>query len=361
MFVNLLKEIESNLKLANGRIVALWGMGHIGRELYRQIIESKASINFECFDKYNENYSEIELLARGKSKYFVIITFVQGYEEAANTLVDMGYEEVRDFICLGKYSKITEEYANGTKQLLDKSQTDLRVMIREDTIETRRMAFDGIDNNCRMEAYKSYFDYVRYRSFELFVREIRDTYSVEEIQKFSCAEAGVFKGDFAWIIANNFPECQIYLYDTFDGFSEQDVKMDLEKSYMTDAYMSRIKKFFADKENTAENRIETVRNKCRNSPNLNFRKGYFPATTEKEKESKWVFVSLDMDLYQPTLEGILFFYPHLVHSGGIFVHDYNNKEFFGVRQAVKDAEKTLGYHIPRMPITDEGGTVVLLK
>ena len=123
--MDLVTEIEATLKLANGRVIALWGMGRIGCELRKQIIDRKATLNVECFDKYNENYLDVELLAKERSKYFVIITFVQGYEEAENTLIDMGYEEVRDFICLAKYSRISEKYANGTKRLLDSIQTDL--------------------------------------------------------------------------------------------------------------------------------------------------------------------------------------------------------------------------------------------
>lgn len=193
---------------------------------------------------------------------------------------------------------------------------DNRTMVRNDTIETRKMAYDGIDKKCEFKDYKGYFDYARYRSFELFVRDIREAYPNGELENMACAEAGVFKGDFAWIINKNFPECQMYLYDTFEGFEEKDIEIDIDNKYMTKPYMKKIKDYFADNENTADDRMEIVRNKCPNKNTLNFRKGYFPNTIEGERNCKWVFVSLDMDLYQPTLEGIMFFYPRLVHSGG---------------------------------------------
>ena len=91
--MDLLNEIEANLRLAENRIVALWGMGCVGSELSRQIIDSKLPVRLECVDKYNENYSDIDLLKKGKSKYFVVVTFVRGYEDAAKKLVDMGYEK----------------------------------------------------------------------------------------------------------------------------------------------------------------------------------------------------------------------------------------------------------------------------
>lgn len=44
--------------------------------------------------------------------------------------------------------------------------------------------------------------------------------------------------------------------------------------------------------------------------NCVIKKGYFPMTTVGV-EGKFVFVNLDADLYQPTLEGLRWFYPRL--------------------------------------------------
>ena len=67
-----------------------------------------------------------------------------------------------------------------------------------------------------------------------------------------------------------------------------------------------------------------------------------------------------MDIYKPMYEGIIFFYPRLVKGGVIFVHDYNNIEYKGVRKALEDAECQLG-EIPCIPMSDKCGTVILLK
>lgn len=144
--MDLLNEIEANLRLAENRIVALWGMGCVGSELSRQIIDSKLPVRLECIDKYNENYSDIDLLKKGKSKYFVVVTFVRGYEDAAKKLIDMGYEEVKDFICLGKYSKISTKYANNTKEQLDNIQNDLmqikrKISMKDDIWQTSKAKF----------------------------------------------------------------------------------------------------------------------------------------------------------------------------------------------------------------------------
>ena len=59
--------------------------------------------------------------------------------------------------------------------------------------------------------------------FELAADEIRRKYSPEELSGFCVAEAGVFKGNFAWIINAKFHECEMFLYDTFEGFDQNDL------------------------------------------------------------------------------------------------------------------------------------------
>lgn len=53
-------------------------------------------------------------------------------------------------------------------------------------------------------------------------------------------------------------------------------------------------------------------------------------------KENFCFVNLDMDLYKPTLEGLLFFYPLMVHGGIIVVHDFFSKGYEGVNAAVKE-------------------------
>jgi O-methyltransferase len=44
----------------------------------------------------------------------------------------------------------------------------------------------------------------------------------------SVAELGVFEGEFAKHINKQFPERKLYLFDTFDGFSDEDIKKEKE-------------------------------------------------------------------------------------------------------------------------------------
>ena len=138
------------------------------------------------------------------------------------------------------------------------------------------------------------------------------------------AEAGVFQGEFAKVINESFPDSRLYLFDTFTGFDERDVKY--EKAY---GFSEAAK---GDLCLTSE---ELVLNKMKYPENCIIRKGYFPESANGIEES-FCFVNLDMDLYKPTLEGLRFFYPLLIQGGIIMVHDYFTQGYEGVNAALRD-------------------------
>lgn len=79
------------------------------------------------------------------------------------------------------------------------------------------------------------------------------------------------------------------------------------------------------------------------------KKGFFPETAEGIDET-FIFVSLDMDLYQPMLEGLRYFYPRMEKGGVILCHDYYSTTLSGVRQAFSDFEKETPFQM--IPVGD---------
>ena len=115
------------------------------------------------------------------------------------------------------------------------------------------------------------------------------------------AELGVYKGEFAKILRFYFPQKELYLYDTFEGFDDRD-KIN-EK--FTDEWMQIFK-------NTSLEKVQALVGK---NNITHYRKGWFPESIlDEEKEKKFCFVSLDADMYAPTFEGLKFFYPRLVEG-----------------------------------------------
>ena len=91
--------------------------------------------------------------------------------------------------------------------------------------------------------------------------------------------------------------------------------------------------------------------------NCIIKKGYFPETAGGDE--KYVFVSIDVDLYEPTYNGLCYFYEHLERGGYILVHDYNNSMFKGVKKAVQIF--TNEKNIPYFPLSDGCGSAILMK
>lgn len=170
------------------------------------------------------------------------------------------------------------------------------------------------------------------------LRNIRELLDEEGISG-QCAELGVYQGDFAKEINKIFYDRKLYLFDTFEGFTDSDCRSEMSRGY-TDCNK---KGYFS---NTTE---KLVMDKMKYKENVKICKGFFPHSAN-DIEERWCFVNLDADLYEPTLAGLEYFYPRMQRGGIILIHDYFSKAFYGVRDAVKYYcnEK----EIPYIPIGD---------
>jgi O-methyltransferase len=62
------------------------------------------------------------------------------------------------------------------------------------------------------------------------------------------------------------------------------------------------------------------------SSNVVLRPGYVPETLAGLEDERFAFVLLDLDLYDPTVASLEFFYPRLAPGGYLVMHDYNSEE-----------------------------------
>ena len=164
----------------------------------------------------------------------------------------------------------------------------------------------------------------------------------------SIAELGVYQGDFACLLNELFPDRKLYLFDTFEGFDQRDLEMEKQHGFPE-----------AMREEFADTSMEAVLSKMPHKSKVGFKKGFFPETTSGLDE-KFAFVSLDPDLYAPTLAGLEWFMPRLSPGGVILLHDYNNPRFPGVNQAVTDFEAEYG-RLLLTPLCDMHGSAVIVK
>lgn len=189
--------------------------------------------------------------------------------------------------------------------------------------------------------FKQYID-IRLASLRLIASEINEKKLEGEV-----AELGVYKGKFASEINKLFPNKKLYLFDTFEGFYDEDLEVERIHGY------SRAKEG-----DFSDTNVELVKNKLPYKEQAEFIKGHFPESIKEDLPS-FCFVSLDTDLYKPTYEGLKIFYPKLVRGGMIIVHDYNSSQFPGVKKAVKEYCNENNIFI--VPLCDMHGSAVLIK
>jgi len=178
-------------------------------------------------------------------------------------------------------------------------------------------------------------DYVRLATLELLCRRLADVPG-------AAAELGVYRGFFARCINQLLPERKLYLFDSFEGFGEE-----------TQASES----FQAAHRNTA---IEKVLAIMPYPEKVIIKPGFFPDSLGGLEE-RFCLVSLDVDFYRTTLEGLRYFWPRIEDGGYLLLHDWGSPKLPGVAKALADFERETGCRIPAIPLCDVGGSLILCK
>lgn len=155
--------------------------------------------------------------------------------------------------------------------------------------------------------------------------------------KLKCAEAGVFEGDFAKEINSIFPQRKLLLFDTFEGFNDSDIQKEKSDYAKTGDYS-----------NTS---VELVMDKMPYPDMVKIYKGYFPESA-RNVDGKFLFVNLDLDLYEPTLQGLNYFKNKMTKGSVILVHDYFSMTFDGPRRAVEEFISNDNNRLEAYPIGD---------
>ena len=173
------------------------------------------------------------------------------------------------------------------------------------------------------------------------------------------AECGVNKGDFAQYLNRFFPDRKCYLFDSFEGFREQDIASD-DKIDKIDARPTR-NIFFQNIIGYKATNINLVMEKMSHPDKIIIKQGYVPETLAGVEDS-FCFVNLDMDVYTPMLEALRFFYPRMVSNGILLLHDYySGGTLTGVEKAVYAYEKELDETLCKLPAEVSSSLVIVKK
>lgn len=169
------------------------------------------------------------------------------------------------------------------------------------------------------------------------------------------AECGVYYGRFSRHINKCFPDRTLYLFDTFDGFAAQDLEKEL--SLGNDSFNNS--NFALNKNIFSGVNIEFMMQHMPHPEKCIVKQGIFSETSIGIEDS-FCFVNLDMDLYQPMLAALKFFWNKMISGGVVLLHDYYHQKLPGVALAVEDFEKSIKKRICKTPIGDSC-SIALIK
>lgn len=246
--------------------------------------------------------------------------------------------------------KRVDELVDGVK-ILGNSLAIKNYEYDEVILGTLAMSIVGqlIDTGVPREKISTDFISVRINARLNFLKDYAAGYKRDILQNYCVAEGGVLRGEFAKEINRIFPESELYLFDTFEGFDDRDIKIENEKGYS----VSNVGHFAITSE-------KLVMSQMFYPDKVHICKGYFPESASNVPESnKYVFVNLDFDLFNPTLEGLRYFYPKMIEMGIILIHDYYHLNYKAVPEAIRAYEDELGYELVKTPIGDHCSMAII--
>lgn len=325
--------------------ILIFGTGSVSYELYKKLNFNKINVlafinsNFKdeiFFDKKVISPEQIRLF---EYDYIVIAS---GYvKKITNILLELGVNKEKIVSYIYDDSSTYIDLQRNMNQYMDKTYN--RNKIREWTDGKISEFFPAIFWKNEYAMKKMQKDYVREQSLSLLANQIN-----ERNIHGSIAECGVFRGDFTVVIDSVFRDRNFYLFDTFEGFSENDVEED-----------EAIKNKTGEKNKFKDTSEQLVLERLKNSKNnVIIKKGYFPDTFDINDQN-FVFVSIDFNLYEPVREALEIFWNYLEKGGIILVSDYSAPFYEGTKAAVDEwCEK---YNKIPIPIPDYYGSILIVK
>lgn len=149
-------------------------------------------------------------------------------------------------------------------------------------------------------------------------------------------ECGAWRGLSSYLMclyikdsAPEFSGHNFLIIDSFEGLSEpNDVDVDPRSVQPHWPKQPRAGAYAAQQ--------EVVRNTLVDFPNVQLAKGWIPEVFATCARGKYRFVHIDLDLYEPILSSLEFFWPQIEPGGVLIVDDYGSLHWPGAKAAVEE-------------------------
>ena len=150
----------------------------------------------------------------------------------------------------------------------------------------------------------------------------------------ACVECGVFRGTTALFLCRaararnpRYAGERLHLVDSFKGLS---APVSEDRVDRLDARDAAGQDGIAG---TLSAPVEAARKALRDFPAAAIHEGWIPEVFAQLPETRWAFVHIDVDLYEPTGHCLEYFYPRLLSGGVIVCDDYGSPLFPGAQRA----------------------------
>lgn len=239
------------------------------------------------------------------------------------------------------------------RSLLKRSKIHGKTLPMDSKITMEDPYLHQIEDAYNLDLVRLYSEAIEYSRYLTLLHCAREIY--EKDLPGSVAEVGVYKGLFAQYINRFFPDRTLHLYDTFCGIPKEEINFDTHNNYLNGKYCCDLFAY--------DGGIDVVMEKMSYPDKCVIHEGRVPYTFDMTSDEMFCFVSIDCDVYLPTLKSLHYFYPRLVEDGYIFIHDYNHGtgDFYGIKRAVEDFQIATDTKLKYVPISDFSGTVVIVK
>lgn len=301
---------------------------------------------------YNHiNYAIETLLKKFEKEKVDIVIYPYGYvgqyvKEILNNVY--GIQEAYIF------DKKLSQYNEKIKWFDDVNKEELKEMAVIITCENVTF-YDEVRDMCRIYFHEeNIFDVFSKvctkRDVRIETLHLNAEYLKQLNVKGNVAEFGVYKGEFSREINKYFPDRILYMFDTFEGFHHEQVKEQVDDRFMAELAISLNYCTVDDYSN--------ILNEFKYPEKCVIKKGFFPDTAIGIEDT-FCFVSIDVDIYRSTKEGLEYFWPRMETNGIIMIHDYNCNGTLGVKKAVDEFAKNNQARL--VMLSDCCGSVIMIK
>lgn len=152
------------------------------------------------------------------------------------------------------------------------------------------------------------------------------------------AECGCFEGASAYFIASELPDTLLMIFDSFEGVSDPE----------THDFVNEQGECIW-KQGDLSSPEGKLRETLKQFENIEVYKGWIPDRFTEVEDKMFKLVHLDVDLYQPTIDCLSFFYPRMTSGGVVVMDDYGFLTCPGAYKAAEEYMKDKTEHIIHLP------------